>query len=89
MHSRWRLIEEAGSSLSTPFYIVLVFWLAVVFTSFGLNAPRSLLSYTTILLGAVSIASAIFVIVDLDTPFGGIFSISSQPMRDALAQLNQ
>jgi hypothetical protein len=89
MHSRWQLIEEAGSSISTPFYIVLVFWLAVVFVSFGLNAPRNLLSYTTILLGAVSIASAIFVIVDLDQPFGGIFSISSQPMRDALLHLNQ
>ena len=43
IHSRWQLIEEAGSSISTPFYIVLVFWLAVVFVSFGLNAPRNLI----------------------------------------------
>ena len=88
MHSRWQLIEEAGSSISTPFYIVLVFWLAVVFVSFGLNAPRNLISYTTIALGAISIASAIFVIVDLDQPFQGLFSVSSQPMRDALLHLN-
>jgi hypothetical protein len=59
-----------------------------VFGSFGLNAPRNVLSYTTIALGAVSIASAIFVILDLDKPFGGIFSVSSQPMRDALTQLS-
>jgi hypothetical protein len=89
MQARWKLIEETGSSISTPFYIVLVFWLAVVFASFGLNAPRNALSYTTIALGALSIASAIFVILELSTPFGGLFKVSSQPMRDALAHLSQ
>jgi hypothetical protein len=89
MQTRWRLIEQTGSSISPPFYIVLVFWLAVVFGSFGLNAPRNALSYTTIALGGLSIASAIFVILELDTPFGGLFTVSSQPMRDALAYLSR
>jgi Protein of unknown function (DUF4239) len=89
MQVRWRLIEDTGSSISTPFYMILVFWLVVVFASFGLSAPRNLLSYATIVLGALSIASALFVIVDLDTPFEGIFKVSSGPMRDALAQLSQ
>lgn len=89
MQTRWRLIEEAGISISTPFLVVLVFWLAIVFASFGLSAPRALLAYTTTVLGAVSIASAIFVIVDLDTPFEGIFEVSSEPLRHALAHLSQ
>jgi hypothetical protein len=86
---RWQLIEEAHSSISMPFYIVLALWLVIVFASFGLSAPRNVLSYITILLGAVSIASVIFVILDLDTPFSGIFMVSSQPMRDALTQLSR
>ena len=89
MQLRWRLVEDSGSSLSTPFYLILVFWLAVVFASFGLSAPHNLLSYVTIALGGVAIASAIYVIVDLDRPFGGIFSVSSQPLRDALTQLDK
>jgi Protein of unknown function (DUF4239) len=89
MRVRWKVIEEAHNSISTPFYIVLAFWLVIVFASFGLNAPRNLLSYITIMLGALSIASVIFVILDLDTPFSGLFMVSSQPMRDALAQLNR
>jgi hypothetical protein len=89
MQTRWRLIEESGSSISTPFYVVLVFWLAVVFASFGLNAPRNALSYATILLGGLSITSAIFVILELDSPFSGLFTVSSQPMRDALTYLSQ
>jgi hypothetical protein len=89
MQTRWRLDEETGSSISVPFYIVLVFWLAIVFGGFGLTAPRSALSYTTIALAGLSIASAIFVILELDTPFTGRFTVSSQPMRDALAFLSQ
>jgi hypothetical protein len=86
---RWKLIEEAHSSISMPFYIVLAFWLVIVFASFGLSAPRNVLSYMTIMLGALSIASVIFVILDLDTPFSGILMVSSQPMRDALAELSR
>lgn len=86
---RWRLIEEAHSSISMPFYIVLTLWLVIVFASFGLSAPRNILSYITILLGALSIASVIYVILDLDTPFTGILMVSSQPMRDALAELSR
>lgn len=89
LDQRWKLIEEAHSSISLPFYLVLMFWLVVVFGSFGLSAPRNALSYMMILLGAVAIASAVFVILDLDTPFTGSLVVPSQPMRDALAHLSQ
>jgi hypothetical protein len=86
---RWQLIDDSYASISMPFYLVLVFWLAVVFASFGLSAPRNMLAYVMLGLGAVSIASAIFVIVDLDTPFVGVFSLSSEPLRHALAHLSR
>jgi len=89
LDQRWKLIEEAHSSISLPFYLVLMFWLAIVFGSFGLSAPRNALSYATILLGALAIASAVVVILDLDTPFTGTLVVSSRPMRDALAHLSQ
>jgi hypothetical protein len=89
LDQRWKLIEEAHSSISLPFYLVLMFWLAIVFCSFGLSAPRNALSYATILLGALAISSAVVVILDLDTPFTGILVVSSQPMRDALAHLSR
>ena len=89
MHARWKLIEEAHSSISEPFYIVLSFWLVIIFASFGLSGPNNILSYITIILGALSIASVMFVILDLDTPFSGVFAVSSQPLREALSQLNR
>jgi hypothetical protein len=89
MQTRLRLVEETGGSISMPFYVVLVFWLAIVFGSFGLTAPRNALSYTAIALGGLSIASAIFVILELDTPFGGLIAVSSQPLRHALTYLSR
>jgi hypothetical protein len=85
--ARWKLIEESHSSLSDPFFLTLTFWLAIIFLSFGLIAPRNALALVTITLGALSIASAIYGIVDLDTPFTGPITVPSQPMRDALAHL--
>lgn len=87
--ARWKLIEEAHSSIAQPFFTTLTFWLTVIFLSFGLIAPRNALALVTITLGALSIASAIYVIVDLDTPFTGPIVITSQPMRDALAHMER
>jgi hypothetical protein len=82
---RWKLIEEAKGSISYPFDRILVGWLLIIFLCFGLIAPRNALSTVTIMLGALSIASAVLVILDLDTPFTGPIIVASQPMRDALA----
>ncbi|CAE6769372.1 bestrophin-like domain [Paraburkholderia domus] len=87
--ARWKIIEEAHSSISRPFFMTLTFWLCVIFLSFGLIAPRNALAMVMISLGAVSIASAIYVIADLDTPFTGPIVISSSPMRDALEHLRR
>ncbi|SAK60581.1 hypothetical protein AWB81_02011 [Caballeronia arationis] len=86
---RWKLIEEAHGSISYPFDRILVGWLMIIFLCFGLIAPRNALSLVTITLGALSIALAVLVIFDLDTPFSGPIMIASQPMREALAYLSR
>ena len=85
--SRWAVIEGVHGSISTPFYWVLVFWLAIVFASFGLRAPPNALNVIVIVMCAVSVSSAIFVIHDLDVPYGGLFGVPSDSMRHALADM--
>ncbi|WP_310632114.1 MULTISPECIES: hypothetical protein [unclassified Paraburkholderia] len=87
VQAHWKLIQEVHSSISMPFFMTLAFWLFVIFLSFGLMAPRNPLVLVSITLGAISIASVAYVIVDLDTLFRGIIVVSSQPLRDALASL--
>ncbi|MFK4442714.1 hypothetical protein ABH944_002824 [Caballeronia udeis] len=89
IQQRWKIVEEARGSASSPFDRILVFWLLVIFLCFGLIAPRNTLALVTITLGALSIASTVLVILDLDTPFTGAILVPSQPMRDALSYLNR
>ncbi len=83
------LFEQSGSSISTPFLIVVVFWLTIIFMSFGLFAPRNVTVVITLLVCALSVSGAIFLILELDRPFEGLIQISNAPFRDAVARLGK
>ena len=87
--ARWLLLEQRGGSIPLPFLAVLTFWLAMIFTSFGIFAPANATVIATMLVCALSISGAIFLVLELDTPFGGLIHISSAPLRDTLALLGQ
>ena len=84
---RWRIVEASQGNLSTPFFVMLVFWLMVIFLCFGLSAPFNHLSFMVTALSGLALASALFVIIDLYTPFTGIFTVSSLPPRQGLEQM--
>ena len=87
--TRWLLFEQNTSSISTPFLVVVVFWLSVLFLSFGLFAPHNATVVVTLLLSAISVAGALFLIFELDRPFSGLIQISSAPLRNALAVMGK
>ncbi len=87
--NRWKLIEEAHSTISTPFYRILAIMLVLVFACFGLSAPRNLLAWLTVGLAASIIAASVFVVLELDGPLDGMIKVSSASMRAALANLDR
>jgi hypothetical protein len=89
LERRWDLIVNAEPSLSWPFVAILVFWLVVIFVIAGLSSPRNLLVFTVTLLAAISLASSIFLALELDTPVTGLITLSSAPLRGALLHITQ
>jgi hypothetical protein len=89
LDSRWLLFGSIGNVIPTPFLIIVVFWLAVLFWSFGLFAPRNPTVITVLLLCALSVAASIFLILEMERPFDGIMKVSSDPLRYTLAHLGQ
>jgi hypothetical protein len=87
--ARWLMFQRTSSSIPVPFLVVLVFWLTIIFVSFGLFASPNATVIAVLLLCALSVASAIFLLLELDTPFDGLIQISSAPLRNALAHLGQ
>jgi hypothetical protein len=86
--THWLLVEQTTLSMPSPFVAVLILWLSVLFLSFGLFAPRNSTVIATLLLCALSVSTAIFLIQELSLPFGGLIQISSAPLRNALANLS-
>jgi membrane-bound ClpP family serine protease len=83
------MYEQRASSISTPMLIMLVFWLAVLFISFGLFAPRNGTVVASLLVSALSVSGAILLILDVYTPYSGLIQVSSAPLRSALTHLGQ
>jgi hypothetical protein len=87
--ARWLVVEQGGSSIQWPFLAILVFWLAAILASFGLFAPVNGSVITALFVCALSMAGAIYLIVEMDEPYSGIIKLSSAPLHAALDQLGR
>lgn len=84
---RWLQYSGSDGSIQWPFLATLIFWLAGVFVSYGIVAPRNWTAFGTLLVVAIAMAMAIQLTLDLDTPNRGLISMSSTPLQMALAQI--
>lgn len=87
--TRWLMFEQGTSSVSVPLLAALIFWLTVLFCSFGLLAPRNATVVATLCVSALSVSAAIFLVLELYSPFEGVVQISSAPLRSAVAHLGK
>ena len=85
---RLRLFTQTGSSIPTPFLVIMVFWLSAIFVSATLFARANMVVTISLFVCALSFAGAIFLILELDDPFTGLMGISSSTLRNALLPLN-
>lgn len=87
--SRWTTIEQIGSRFPWPFFVVVVSWLAVIFASFGLFAPRNANVVAALLVAALGLTGALFMILQVDQPYQGLVKIPSTSLRIALDELGK
>ena len=87
--TRWLLIEEAQGQIPVPFLVVLLFWLAVLFGSFGLFSPRNLTVLTVLFVCACSVSAAIFLVLEMSRPLSGMIRVSDAPLLKAMEHLGR
>lgn len=82
------LVAQSIPSISKPMLIILVSWLVVIFFGFSLIAPPNATTTLAPVASAFSVAGAMFLILELDHPFGrGLMCIPSEPMVNMLNYL--
>jgi hypothetical protein len=87
--ARLLMYEQATGAVSLPLLVVLVLWLSVIFISFGLYAPFNATAVGSLFLAALSVSGAIFLILEMYSPYTGVIQISDAPLRAALAHVGQ
>ncbi|HVM50218.1 MAG TPA: hypothetical protein VMU04_19475 [Candidatus Acidoferrum sp.] len=84
---RMLLLAQMVPSIPKPLLIAVVCWLVIIFLGFSLLAPPNATTTLALMAAALSVAGAVFLIMELDRPLGGLIRISSEPMTHALNQL--
>ena len=85
--TRLLVFTQGDDAIPVPFFIVLVFWLVVIFASFSLFAEPSPIVVASTLVFALSVSSALFLIVDLSHPFEGLMQISNHHLHMVLPKI--
>ncbi|MDX8517365.1 bestrophin-like domain [Mesorhizobium dulcispinae] len=89
IEQRWVLVEQSDGTIPVPLIALLVAWLMLIFASFGFRAPRNGTIVATFLISGALAAAAIYLILDMDTPFSGPIQVSQAPLQRALAELTE
>lgn len=87
--AHWLLVETDDEGLPWAFLTVLVFWLGLLFMTFGLQASANPTLVCILLVCAVCVGGAVFLIVDMANPYLGLIHVSDAPLRLALSRLGQ
>ena len=86
--SRLLLFSHLGSSIPLPFLVVLLLWMVILFAGFSVMAPANAVTLASLVVCALSVSGAIFLILALDRPFSGLMMIPSESLLNALPPLN-
>jgi Protein of unknown function (DUF4239) len=85
--ARLELFARAGTAIPTPFLAMLILWLTIIFASFSLFTRLNPTLVVIICIFALSASGAIYLILELSQPFGGLIQIPSSPLLNALEPL--
>ncbi len=85
--TRLLMFADGDTPVLTPFLLILIFWLMVIFTSFGLFVEPGRIVFIALLVFALSISSALFLVADLSRPFAGLMQIPKEQLKHTLAPL--
>jgi hypothetical protein len=85
--NRLLILEQQQQPVTPAFVVLLAFWLAVLFLSFGLFAPRNATVLAVLLVCAFSVSSAVFLILEMSHPLDGLIKVSNAPLLKALEMI--
>ena len=86
---RMKMSFALADPVSYPLLLTVVGWVAVLFCGFGLMSRRDAMPVVALAVGAVAIATAVLMILELSNPYSGVFRASPGPLQQVLAVMGK
>jgi len=87
--SRLQTSFALASPISIPLIVIVATWAVFLFFGYGLMSGGNAASFVAVAAGALAVASAAYLILDLSSPYSGIFRASSAPLEQVLAVIGK
>jgi hypothetical protein len=82
--TRLSLYAQPSDTISSTFMIVLILWLMFIFCVFSMSSPPNATLGIVLGICILSASAAIYLILELGLPFGGLMQVSNEGLRTAL-----
>jgi len=87
--SRLQMSFALSGAIAYPLIYIVVGWGIALFCGFGLMSKGNAMSVVALVFGALAAASAVYLILDLSSPYSGLFRPSPAPLEQVLAQIGR
>jgi hypothetical protein len=85
--TRILMMLQLAGGISWPMLAIVVCWSLLLFCGYGLVSPLNATVLTTLAFGAIAVASAVFLIIELSQPYSGLFRIPQGPALQTMEAL--
>ncbi|KWV51519.1 hypothetical protein AS156_12830 [Bradyrhizobium macuxiense] len=89
LQQRWTFTEQSDNPFPSPMVGILIAWLTLMFATLGFRAPRNAVVIGACIAAAVLISGAIYLILDMSTPFSGPIQLSDRPLVRAAQEIRK
>ncbi len=87
--ARMQMSFALSAPISFPLLLIVVGWVFLLFCGFGLTSRGTVMSVAALAVGAVAVATAVLLILDLSSPYSGLFRASPAPLEQVLAVMGK
>ena len=77
-------MKQKLDAIPNSLMVLLLFWLVLLFASYGLYSPMHLTSVIFLFLASGAASGAVLLIVELETPHRGFVHLSPDPLQHAV-----
>jgi hypothetical protein len=87
--TRLQMSLALTDAVSRPLMFIVVGWAVFIFVGFGLMHASDASALVALAVGALAVATAVYLVVDLSQPYSGLFQVSPAPIEEVLQQMGK